>query len=114
MHYYLHNSDITIELGSNKLDVHYANTESFKVTLVETGLSTKTAGRLKRVQQYTGNEDFLLTYGDGVADINHAVDAIYGAANYLAKHGSIDNGLRAYGGNTIGVLDAARSKGYGN
>lgn len=70
MHYYLHNSDITIELGSNKLDVHYTDTESFKVTLVDTGLSTKTAGRLQRVQQYTGGEDFMLTYGDGVANID--------------------------------------------
>jgi len=69
-HYYLHNSDITIELGSNKLDVHYTNTESFKVTLVDTGLSTKTAGRLKKIQSYIGNEDFMLTYGDGVANID--------------------------------------------
>jgi glucose-1-phosphate cytidylyltransferase len=70
MHYFLHNSDLTIELNSNKLDVHYTNTESFKVTLVDTGLSTKTAGRLKRVQKYIGDEDFMLTYGDGVADID--------------------------------------------
>lgn len=70
MQYYLHNSDITIELGNNKLDVHYTAVESFKVTLVDTGLSTKTAGRLKRVQKYIGNEDFMLTYGDGLADIN--------------------------------------------
>lgn len=70
MHYFLHNSDLTIELNSNKVDVHYTNTESFKVTLVDTGLSTKTAGRLKRVQKYIGDEDFMLTYGDGVADID--------------------------------------------
>ena len=70
MHYYLHNSDITIELGSNKLDVHYTNAESFTVTLVDTGLNTKTAGRLKRVQKYIGNEEFMLTYGDGVSNIN--------------------------------------------
>jgi glucose-1-phosphate cytidylyltransferase len=70
MQYYLHNSDITIELGKNKLDVHYTTAESFTVTLVDTGLETKTAGRLKRVQKYIGNEDFMLTYGDGVADIN--------------------------------------------
>ncbi|WEK34136.1 MAG: glucose-1-phosphate cytidylyltransferase [Candidatus Pseudobacter hemicellulosilyticus] len=70
MQYFLHNSDLTIELGSNKLDVHYTNAESFKVTLVDTGLSTRTAGRLKRVQQYVGDEDFMLTYGDGVADID--------------------------------------------
>jgi hypothetical protein len=50
--------------------------------------------------------------GDGSTDINNAVDAIYTAANYLAKHGSIDNGLRSYGGNTAGVLAAACQKGY--
>jgi glucose-1-phosphate cytidylyltransferase len=72
MHYFLHNSDITIELGSNKLDVHYTNTDPFTVTLVDTGLSTKTAGRLKKIQSYLGNEDFMLTYGDGVSDINLA------------------------------------------
>jgi len=70
MHYFLHNSDITIELGSNELDVHYTNTDPFRVTLVDTGLSTKTAGRLSRVKQYVGNDDFMLTYGDGVADID--------------------------------------------
>jgi glucose-1-phosphate cytidylyltransferase len=70
MNYYLHNSDVTIELNNNRLDVHYTNSESFKVTLVDTGLNTKTAGRLKRVQKYLGGEDFMLTYGDGVADIN--------------------------------------------
>jgi glucose-1-phosphate cytidylyltransferase len=70
MQYFLHNSDITVELGSNKLDVHYTNTDPFKVTLVDTGLSTKTAGRLKRVRQYIGDEEFMLTYGDGVSDID--------------------------------------------
>ncbi|HEX2536304.1 MAG TPA: glucose-1-phosphate cytidylyltransferase [Chitinophagaceae bacterium] len=70
MHYFVHNSDITIELGSNKTEVHYTATESFKVTLVDTGLATKTAGRLKRVQQYIGNEDFMLTYGDGVSNVD--------------------------------------------
>jgi glucose-1-phosphate cytidylyltransferase len=70
MQYYLHNSDITIELGSNKLDIHYTNAESFRVTLVDTGLSTKTAGRLKRIQRYLDDEDFMLTYGDGVSDID--------------------------------------------
>lgn len=70
MHYFLHNSDITIELGSNNIEIHDTNTEAFKVTLVETGLDTKTAGRLKQVQKYVGNEDFMLTYGDGVCDVN--------------------------------------------
>lgn len=72
MNYFLHNSDITIDLANNKLEVHGTNAESIKVTLVETGLSTKTAGRLKQVQKYIGNEDFMLTYGDGVCDVNLA------------------------------------------
>jgi glucose-1-phosphate cytidylyltransferase len=70
MHYFLHNSDITIELGNNKVEVHGGNIESFKVTLVDTGLNTKTAGRLMQVRKYVGNEDFMLTYGDGVSDVD--------------------------------------------
>lgn len=70
MHYFLHNSDITIEVGNNSVEVHNTNTESFKVTLIETGLNTKTAGRLQQIEKYVGNEDFMLTYGDGVADID--------------------------------------------
>lgn len=70
MHYFLHNSDITIELGNNNVEVHTSNIESFKVTLVDTGLNTKTAGRLKQVKKFLDDEDFMLTYGDGVSDIN--------------------------------------------
>jgi glucose-1-phosphate cytidylyltransferase len=70
MHYYMHNSDVTIELKNNKVDVHYSTAEAFRVTLVDTGVNTKTAGRLKRVQKYIGNEDFMLTYGDGVSDVD--------------------------------------------
>jgi glucose-1-phosphate cytidylyltransferase len=70
MHYFLHNSDITIELGNNKVEVLGGNIEAFKVTLVDTGLNTKTAGRLKKIRKYLGDEDFMLTYGDGVSDIN--------------------------------------------
>jgi glucose-1-phosphate cytidylyltransferase len=70
MHYYLHNSDLTIELNNNNINVHYSDTESFKITLVDTGEDTMTAGRLKKVEKYIGGEDFMLTYGDGLADIN--------------------------------------------
>ena len=70
MHYFLHNSDITIELGNNNVEVHGGNIESFKVTLVDTGVNTKTAGRLKQIKKYLGTEDFMLTYGDGVSDVN--------------------------------------------
>jgi glucose-1-phosphate cytidylyltransferase len=68
--YYLHNSDVTIELKENKLNVHNSNAEDFKVTLVDTGLNTKTAGRLKRIKNHLDGDDFMLTYGDGVADVN--------------------------------------------
>jgi len=84
MHYYLHNSDITIEVGNNKIEVHSTNTESFKVTLLETGLDTKTAGRLQRVAKFIGNEEFMLTYGDGVADIN-----IHDLIAFHRSHGKI-------------------------
>lgn len=68
--YFLHNSDVTIDLKNNTVSVHNTNAEDLKVTLVDTGLNTKTAGRLKRIRQHLGNEDFMLTYGDGVADID--------------------------------------------
>ena len=73
MNYFLHNSDLTINLANNNVEFHNSNSEKLKVTLVETGIKTKTAGRLKLVQPYVGNEDFMLTYGDGVCDvdINH-------------------------------------------
>jgi glucose-1-phosphate cytidylyltransferase len=70
LNYYLYNSDVTIELEKNKVDVHFTNTESFKITLVDTGLNTNTAGRIKRVEKYIGQQTFMLTYGDGLADIN--------------------------------------------
>lgn len=70
MHYFLHNSDITIDIANNNVEVHDTSSEAFKVTLVETGLDTKTAGRLKLVEKYIGDEDFMLTYGDGVCNVN--------------------------------------------
>lgn len=70
MHYFLHNSDITIDIANNNVEVHDTSSEAFKVTLVETGLDTKTAGRLKMVEKYIGDEDFMLTYGDGVCNVN--------------------------------------------
>lgn len=68
--YFMHTSDITIDLKNNSMEVHDCKTEPWKVTMVETGLHTMTGGRIKRVQKYVGNEPFMLTYGDGVADIS--------------------------------------------
>ncbi|MDX2172129.1 MAG: glucose-1-phosphate cytidylyltransferase [Bacteroidota bacterium] len=70
INYFLYNSDITVELEKNVVDVHFTNSESFKVTLVDTGLETNTAGRIKKIQKHVKDETFMLTYGDGVADID--------------------------------------------
>ena len=70
MNYFLHNSDISIDLGNNNMEVLGTKSDNFKVTLVDTGLNTKTAGRLQQVQKYIDNEPFMLTYGDGVCDVD--------------------------------------------
>lgn len=70
--YFLHTSDITFDFtnGGNDIIVHRNNTDKWKVTVVDTGLNVMTGGRVKRVQQYIGNEPFMLTYGDAVCDVN--------------------------------------------
>jgi glucose-1-phosphate cytidylyltransferase len=70
MNYFLHNSDLTIDLKNNKLEIHETRGENFKVTLAETGINTKTAGRLKRIRNHVEGETFMLTYGDGLTDLN--------------------------------------------
>jgi glucose-1-phosphate cytidylyltransferase len=69
-HYFMHMSDITIDLSKNETKIHATDSEPWKITLVDTGLDTMTGGRLKRVQKYIGNEPLLLTYGDGLSDVN--------------------------------------------
>jgi glucose-1-phosphate cytidylyltransferase len=68
--YFLHMSDLTINLKDNSMEIHHANAEPWKVTLLETGKNTMTGGRLKRVASYLDEEDFCFTYGDGLGDIN--------------------------------------------
>lgn len=70
MNYFMHNSDVTIDLKNNQIEVHKTDSESFRITLVDTGLNTKTAGRLRRVKKHLNNETFMLTYGDGLTDLN--------------------------------------------
>lgn len=70
-HYFLHEADITFDFRiTNEQIIHNHHAEPWKVTLVDTGLNTLTGGRVKRVQSYIGNEPFMLTYGDGVSDVN--------------------------------------------
>lgn len=68
--YFLHMSDVTFDMQSNEMQVHSNAAEPWRVTVVDTGLETMTGGRVKRVQKYIGEEPFLLTYGDGVCDID--------------------------------------------
>lgn len=68
--YYLHSSDVTIDLANNQMEVHNNYSEPWKVTLLDTGLHTMTGGRIKRAVEHIGNNPFLLTYGDGVADVD--------------------------------------------
>ncbi|HTN44899.1 MAG TPA: glucose-1-phosphate cytidylyltransferase [Flavipsychrobacter sp.] len=70
VNYFMHNADVTVDLKDNSLQVHQTNAEPFKISLIDTGLDTMTAGRLKRVLPYVGNETFMLTYGDGVCNVN--------------------------------------------
>lgn len=68
--YYVHQSDITVDLQTNKLEIHKNESDPWKVTLVDTGLETNTAGRVLRARKYVGEEPFMLTYGDGVSDVD--------------------------------------------
>lgn len=68
--YFLHKSDVTIDLETNSVQVHDSQAEPWKITLVDTGNESMTGGRIKRIQHHVGNEPFMLTYGDGVSDVN--------------------------------------------
>jgi glucose-1-phosphate cytidylyltransferase len=68
--YYRHQSDITIDLTNNSTMIHNSLAEPWKITLIDTGLETMTGGRVKRIQKYTDGKPFMLTYGDGVGEIN--------------------------------------------
>lgn len=98
--YFLHTSDVTFDLANNKMTVHNNYAEPWRVTLVDTGLNTMTGGRVKRVQKYVGGEDFMLTYGDGVSDVdlkaladfhkNHGLTATLTAVNVSQRFGVLD------------------------
>lgn len=69
--YFIHYSDVTFDFtNGNDIVIHNQNTENWKVTVVDTGYSTMTGGRIKRIKEYIGDETFLMTYGDGVCDVN--------------------------------------------
>ena len=95
--YFIHNSDITFDFTSNanRMKVHKNFSEQWKVTVVDTGLNTMTGGRIKRIKQYVGNEPFMLTYGDGVADIDiNKLEEFHKAHGKLATMTVVNAGQR--------------------
>lgn len=100
--YFLHTSDITYDFtnGKNEMIVHHNFSEPWKVTVADTGLNTMTGGRVKRVEEYIGNEPFMLTYGDGVSDVN-----IQQLLSYHVQHGKLVTMTAYNAGQRFGVLD---------
>lgn len=99
--YYLHRSDITFDFSdNNKMIVHNNVAEPWKVTVIDTGLNTMTGGRLKRIQKYVGNETCMMTYGDGVSDVN--LDALL---KFHREHGKAATLTAIQPGGRFGVLD---------
>lgn len=97
--YFLHNSDITVDLKNNTIEYLNNKAEPFKVTIIDTGLDTMTAGRLKRVLPYTNNEPFLLTYGDGLCDID--MNALVG---FHKQSGKVCTMTSIQAGSRFGVI----------
>lgn len=101
--YYLHTSDVTFDFTSdNRMTIHNNKAEPWKVTLVDTGLHTMTGGRVKRIREYVGNEPFMLTYGDGVADID-----IGKLLAFHKSHGKIATITAVQPSGRFGTLDIA-------
>ncbi|MBE5857831.1 MAG: glucose-1-phosphate cytidylyltransferase [Lachnospiraceae bacterium] len=100
--YFLHNSDITFDYtnGERNIIVHEQHLDRWKVTVVDTGLHTMTGGRIKRVQKYVGNEPFLMTYGDGVCDVD-----INKLVEFHKSHGKIATLTAVRLDQSKGVLD---------
>lgn len=100
--YFLHNSDITFDYtnGKNEITIHNSHLEPWKVTVVDTGLHTMTGGRIKRVQKYIGDEPFLMTYGDGVCDVD-----ISKLVEFHKDHGKIATLTAVMQDQSKGVLD---------
>jgi glucose-1-phosphate cytidylyltransferase len=100
--YFLHNADITFDMSNNQMEVHNNASEDWKVTVVDTGLNTMTGGRIKRIQRYIGDEPFMLTYGDGVADVD-----LDGLLRFHRQHGRIATLTTVSLVQQKGVLDVA-------
>ena len=100
-HYFLHESDVTFDFRNrNERMVHHHSAEPWQVTLVNTGVETMTGGRVKRIREYIGDEPFMLTYGDGVADVN-----IKELVAYHQAHGKLATVTSIHPSGRFGALD---------
>lgn len=97
--YFLHTSDITFDLANNRMDVHNNYSEPWKVTLVDTGLHTMTGGRIKRIRPYVEDSSFMLTYGDGLANVD-----LQALLSYHRSHGRIGTITTVNVGQAKGVM----------
>lgn len=99
--YFIHNSDVTFDFtsGNERMKVHKNFTEQWKVTVVDTGLNTMTGGRIKRIKQYVGDEPFMMTYGDGVCDID-----INDLFEFHKSHGKLATMTVVNAGQRFGVI----------
>ena len=102
--YYRHMSDMTIDMATNTVTHHKNHAEPWKVTLIDTGLDTMTGGRIKRVKNYIGDDPFLLTYGDGVADVD-----IQTLVSFHKEHGKFITMTSVLPEGRFGALDIDES-----
>ncbi|MCR5143860.1 MAG: glucose-1-phosphate cytidylyltransferase [Lachnospiraceae bacterium] len=105
--YYLHRSDVTFDFTKeNKMIIHNNEAEPWKVTIVDTGLNTMTGGRIKRIKEYVSDETFMLTYGDGVCDVN--IKELY---DFHKGHGKLATMTAVQPGGRFGTLDIEKETG---
>jgi glucose-1-phosphate cytidylyltransferase len=100
VNYFVENYDVTVHLGENRVDFHGDASERWTVTLVNTGLTTMTGGRIKRIAPHVGNETFCLTYGDGVSDVN-----IRALVDFHRSHGRLATVTAVPSPGRFGILD---------
>ncbi len=104
-HYFLHESDVTFDFrNSNEQIVHTHSAEPWKVTLVNTGIDTMTGGRVKRIQSHVGGQTFMMTYGDGVSDVN-----IHDLVSFHRSHGKFATVTSVQPGGRFGALDLSET-----
>ncbi len=102
--YFLHQSDVTIDMSNGSMQVHNNSSEPWKVTLLDTGLNSMTGARIKKAQDFVGDEAFMLTYGDGVADIN-----IQDLVQYHKSHGKSMTMTSAQPDGRFGALEIGKN-----